>query len=171
MTILIAKTKSSERNRGFLSLGHKLIPCVFGRNGLTRQKIEGDGCTPIGHFRLLQVFYKPGVVVPPKTKLSVRPLQINDGWCDDPESVMYNKLVKIPFDGSHENLWRSDNLYNYIIVLDFNIRPAIKGKGSAIFLHVASNDFKPTEGCIAVSEKHLQQILVLLDAKSMVCIS
>ena len=171
MTILIAKTKSSEPSHGYISLGSKLIPCVFGRNGVTYQKREGDGCTPKGHFRLLKVFYKPGVVVRPNTTLPVQPLHKNYGWCDDPESTMYNKLVKIPFDASYEKLWRSDKLYNYIVVLDFNIRPVIKGKGSAIFFHVAAKDFTPTEGCIAVSEKHILQILEYLDSNSTILIN
>ena len=170
MTILFAHSKSSNRRRGFILLNHQRIPCAFGRNGLTRRKIEGDGCTPKGSFRPLQVFYRRGKVMRPKTKLPILALKKNDGWCDDPNDELYNKHVKTPFKASHENLWRDDNLYNYIVVLDFNHRPTRKGKGSAIFLHVASMNFEPTEGCIAVSERHLRQILAELDSKSRILI-
>ena len=168
MTRFIAKTKSSDRRRGFITFKNYRIPCVFGRAGIIRQKKEGDGGTPKGFLRARRVYYKRGVVVRPKTKLPIKALRHNDGWCDDPNNKMYNKFVKLPFDGSYENLWRSDNLYNYIVVLDHNIRPVRKGKGSAIFLHVASEDFKPTEGCIAVSEKNMLQLLEHLDFKSMI---
>ena len=170
MIILTTQSKSSNRKHGFILLNHNRFPCVFGRNGLTRRKIEGDGCTPKGCFRTLQVFYRRGKVIRPKTKLPILAIKKNDGWCDDPKDEMYNQHVKIPFDASHENLWRSDNLYNYIVVLDFNHRPIRKGKGSAIFLHVASKNFDPTEGCIAVSENHLLQILTKLDSKSRILV-
>lgn len=61
------------------------------------------------------------------------------GWCDDPKSNKYNQLIKIPTKYHHEKLHRDDKLYDIILILDYNMNPIIKGKGSAIFLHLSRN--------------------------------
>ena len=81
------------------------------------------------------------------------------GWCDDPKSIHYNKLVKLPFAHKHEKLYKKDNIYDIILVLNYNMNPVKKNKGSAIFIHVAKNNFKKTEGCVAIKKHHLLKII------------
>ena len=93
------------------------------------------------------------------------------GWCDDPRSEEYNRLIKYPFSGSSEKLFRKDNLYDVILVLNFNMRPVIKNKGSAIFLHLADKKYKPTNGCVAISKKNMKSLLTLINRKTKIIIS
>jgi L,D-peptidoglycan transpeptidase YkuD (ErfK/YbiS/YcfS/YnhG family) len=93
------------------------------------------------------------------------------GWCDDPKSKKYNKLIKLPTEFSHEKLYRKDNIYDLILVLNYNMRPVIKNKGSAIFIHVASKNYKPTQGCISLKKQDLTKILSLLTKKTKVLIN
>ena len=81
------------------------------------------------------------------------------GWCDDPRSKQYNKLIKLPFKLNYEKLYRKENIYDIILVLNYNMRPTIKNKGSAIFIHIATKNFKKTEGCIALKKIHLLKII------------
>ncbi len=88
------------------------------------------------------------------------------GWCDDPESKNYNKLIRFKFEKNAEKLFLKKNLYNLILVLNYNLNPIIKGKGSAIFMHVATKKFSPTRGCIALKKNDLLKVLKLIDTKS-----
>ena len=88
------------------------------------------------------------------------------GWCDDPNSNHYNKIINYPFKYSAEKLWRKDNIYDVIIVIDYNLSPVIKNKGSAIFLHIANRKYKPTNGCIAVSKDNIKLIAFKINKKT-----
>jgi len=81
------------------------------------------------------------------------------GWCDDPLSKDYNKLIKIPSEYNYEKLYKKDNVYDIILVLNFNMNPVVKNKGSAIFIHVAKKNYKKTEGCVAIKKIHLLKII------------
>ena len=81
------------------------------------------------------------------------------GWCDDPNSKNYNKLIRLPSACKHEKLHKKENVYDIIIVLNYNMNPVVKNKGSAIFIHVAKKNYKKTEGCIAVKKVHLLKIM------------
>ena len=94
-----------------------------------------------------------------KSKIKKLAIQKNMGWCDDPKSKSYNKLIKFPFKHRAEKLYRRDNIYDIILVLNFNISPIIKGKGSAIFIHIAKKNYKKTLGCVAVSKISLKKIV------------
>ena len=83
------------------------------------------------------------------------------GWCDDIRSKDYNKLIRFPFPWRAEKLYRSDNTYNIVVVLDYNMKPIVKGKGSAVFIHLTTN-YKPTAGCIGLSEKDFKIMLKLI---------
>jgi L,D-peptidoglycan transpeptidase YkuD (ErfK/YbiS/YcfS/YnhG family) len=142
----------------FLLLKHNVLAgaglrcrAAIGRTGRTADKREGDGATPIGHLRLTRVLYRAGHVRPPRCAAPVEPLAPDDGWCDDPADLLYNRPVKTPYRGHHETLWREDSLYDIIGVLDWNTSPVVRYRGSAIFLHVATPDYAPTAGCIALS--------------------
>ena len=133
--------------------------CALGRRGVTTNKREGDGATPVGTMALRYVLYRPDRVTPPATRLSLRALQPEDGWCDDPESPEYNRPVRRPFPARHESLWRDDELYDLIVVLGWNDAPPVVARGSAIFLHVAGEGYAPTEGCVALARPDLLRLL------------
>jgi L,D-peptidoglycan transpeptidase YkuD (ErfK/YbiS/YcfS/YnhG family) len=84
------------------------------------------------------------------------------GWCDDPKSHLYNRQIKLPNKYSHEKLYRNDNLYDLVAVLDYNTNPIIKNKGSAIFIHISKNSYKKTAGCIALKKEDLIKIISLI---------
>lgn len=144
---------------GLLQFGGRSFPCALGRSGITTQKREGDGASPAGAFMLLGGFYRADRIPRPRTGLPMCPLGPQDGWCDAPKDPRYNQLVSLPFAAGHEKLWRDDQLYDVIVVLDQNIHPRIAGGGSAIFFHIAAPGFTPTEGCIAVSHATMQHAL------------
>jgi L,D-peptidoglycan transpeptidase YkuD (ErfK/YbiS/YcfS/YnhG family) len=125
--------------------------CVLGRSGVIEatDKREGDGATPLGVWPLRRIFFRPDRHTVPSTRLPVEALNPNLGWCDDPSSPDYNRLVAMPFTASHENLWRDDHLYDVMVELGYNDQPVVAGRGSAIFLHVAAPGLTPTEGCVA----------------------
>ena len=81
------------------------------------------------------------------------------GWCDDSADAEYNRQVRLPFHARHEILWREDYLYDLIVELGFNDDPVIAGRGSAIFLHVAREDYAPTEGCVACALPDLMELV------------
>ncbi len=116
----------------------------------------------MGAWACAKVFYRPDKLKRPPTPLHTEPLRGNFGWCDAPGDRNYNRQVALPYAASAENLWRPDHLYDVIVVLDYNMRPRSRGRGSAIFLHVARPSLAPTEGCIAMKRKHLLQLLRML---------
>ena len=136
-------------------------PCVLGRSGiiLEGEKKEGDGCTPLGTYPFRQAFYRPDKFDAPICRLPVTALSPEMGWCDDPGRDEYNKLVRLPYGGNHEKLWRDDNLYDLVLVIGHNDDPPLPGKGSAIFVHVAKEGFEPTEGCVALEAQVLLTLL------------
>jgi len=134
--------------------------CAIGRAGLTGDKHEGDLATPMGRFALRACYYRPDrIMPPPETQLPLIPLAPNDGWCDDATHELYNKPVKLPFDASHEKLWRDDHAYDLIVPLGYNDDPIAAGKGSAIFWHLAQPDWRGTEGCVAIERDVMLDVL------------
>lgn len=144
---------------GQLSTPDNVITCALGPAGIVSDKTEGDGATPVGEMALLKVFFRPDRVERPQTGLPTAPILPTMGWCDDPSSPAYNRLVRLPFAGSHEKMWREDHAYDICVVLDWNIAAPQPGKGSAIFFHLAKPGYSPTEGCIAVSLEDMIAIL------------
>lgn len=144
---------------GRASLGGRSYACRLGRSGIVADKREGDGATPVGRFPLRQIFYRADRGAAPQTSLPSRALAQADGWCDDPASPHYNRSVTLPFDASHEEMWRADNLYDLVVVIGHNDAPVVPGMGSAVFLHVADPKGDPTAGCVAFSKADLLEIL------------
>ncbi len=152
-----------------LAVGDRRYSCRIGRAGIAAlgEKREGDLKTPSGSFALRCVYYRPDRMQPPKTSLPVIALTPEDGWCDDPAHPLYNRPVKLPFDGRHEKLWREDHVYDLIIPLGYNDgadeagnpTPIIPGAGSAIFMHLMREDREGTEGCVALGLGDLLAVL------------
>ncbi len=138
--------------------------CALGRSGVARNKREGDGATPAGAFPLRRVLYRPDREPPPQTALPIAALERGDGWCDAPDDAAYNRLVRLPHAASAEALWRADAVYDLIVVVGYNDAPVVAGRGSAIFLHLARPDFRPTEGCVALARADLLAVLADADA-------
>ena len=141
----------------------KSFQCAIGKNGTIEKKIEGDGYTPLGTYLIKEVFYRSDRVNLPNISFPTTAIKSNFGWCDDITSKEYNKLIKFPFKESAERLFRSDNIYDIICVLNYNLNPIVKNKGSAIFLHIARDDYSGTQGCVAISEKNLVLLLTMID--------
>lgn len=157
--VAIVSALSSGACRGMLALGDMRFPCALGRAGCRVRKREGDGATPVGRWHLRAVLYRPDRVQCPRTHLPVRVIRQCDGWCDAPGDRNYNRPVRHPYPASAERLWRVDGLYDIVVVLDYNDRPCVRGRGSAIFMHVAKPGYAPTEGCIALARAHLLRLL------------
>ncbi len=133
--------------------------CAIGPAGVIADKSEGDGATPLGCFPLRRVLYRADRLNRPETTLPVTPLAPEDGWCDDPRDAAYNTQVRLPFAAGHERLWRDDGIYDAIVILGHNDAPPRPGAGSAIFLHVARDDYAPTQGCVALALPNLLTVL------------
>jgi L,D-peptidoglycan transpeptidase YkuD (ErfK/YbiS/YcfS/YnhG family) len=156
---LIVRALSAGAPNGILACGGLRFPCVVGRSGRRPDKREGDGATPVGRFVLREVFYRRDRLLRPRTRLPVAALKASDGWCDDPHDRNYNRRVRHPYPASAERLWRDDHLYDLIVVLGYNDGPRVKGRGSAIFMHVAGPGLKATQGCIALERPHLLRLI------------
>lgn len=147
---------------GFLYGGPSFkVRCAVGRAGINHVdgKREGDGSTPCGRFALRRVLYRADRLQRPMTRLPVQALKPSDGWSDDPADPLYNRPVTRPHPYSHESLWRDDGLYDIIVVIGHNDDPVVPGRGSAVFIHVATPDYAPTEGCIALAVEDLLELL------------
>ena len=154
-----------------LILDNYRIKCAIGKRGIGNKKREGDKITPKGKFKIRSIFYRKDRILPFRSKITKLPISKNMGWCDDPKSKKYNKLIKLPFKGSAEKLYKEDNSYDIILVLNYNFNPIRKGKGSAIFIHVANKNYKSTLGCIAVSKRNLKKIIRKINKSTIVNIS
>lgn len=146
---------------GRLILRGQVFRAALGRGGVRRDKQEGDGATPAGILPLRRVLYRADRLPPPDCAVPVEPIAATDGWCDDPKAREYNHPIRLPHDARHEELWRRDALYDIVGVLGWNDSPVVRGRGSAIFLHVARPDYAPTEGCIALNLSDLRRVLAM----------
>lgn len=137
----------------------KPLRCAVGRGSIGETKTEGDGVTPVGRWPLRRVLYRGDRLAAPETAFPLAPIGPDDGWCDDPGDPAYNRPVRLPYPASHERLQREDGLYDVVVVLGHNDDPVVPGAGSAIFLHVARDDYAPTEGCVALALEDLLRVL------------
>ena len=154
-----------------LFIGHYKVKCAIGKRGIGVKKKEGDQITPKGQFKIKSILYRKDRISNLKSKISKIPIKNNMGWCDDSQSKQYNRLIKYPFAYSAEKLYRADNIYDIILVLNYNTNPIRKNKGSAIFIHIAKKNYKSTAGCIAVSKKNLREIIKNINKKTTVNIN
>ena len=144
------------------------VKCALGKRGIGKKRKEGDLITPKGSYKVLKIFYRKDRLKNLKTILKKIAIKKNMGWCNDSKSKSYNKLIRFPSNYSAEKLYRKDNIYDIILVLNFNMQPIKKNRGSAIFLHIAKKNFKFTEGCIAVKKTDLIKITQSLRRSSLV---
>jgi L,D-peptidoglycan transpeptidase YkuD (ErfK/YbiS/YcfS/YnhG family) len=155
-----------QKTRGRLRAGALSIPCVLGRGGITHDKREGDGATPAGTHALRRVWVRGDHRRRPDTLLPIRAIRDGDLWCDSPGDRNYNRHVREPYSASHEIMCRDDGLYDYVVEIGWNDGPRRRGRGSAIFLHVARPGFSPTEGCVAIPADAFRKLLPLLGPRT-----
>ena len=165
MTIII-------KNKDTLLIDDFKFKCSIGKKGVSRHKKEGDSKTPIGTFRLGEIFYRKDKDKKFTSKLKSIIIRKNMGWCDDPKSKYYNRLIKIKknLKISHEKLFRKDSKYDLFIIIKYNYKKTYKNKGSAIFLHLTKN-YLPTKGCIAVQKKDFLIINKLINKNTKIKIT
>ncbi len=144
------------------AFGH-VFECAIGANGVTADKREGDHASPAGRFALREVLFRADRLDRPATGLPVRAIALTDGWCDAPDDPAYNRPVTLPYGASAESLWRADGVYDLIVVIGYNDAPVRPGRGSAIFMHVSTDGYGPTEGCVALARNDLLTVLARLE--------
>ena len=149
------------KKSGYLKYKKFEFRCALGKAGIKNKTKEGDNITPKGTYKVIKLFYRTDKISKIKTIIKKFKIKKNMGWCDDPRSKFYNKEIKLPSLYSHEKLYRKDNIYDLVVVLNYNFKPIIKNKGSAIFIHV-TNKYKSTQGCIALKKEDLIKLLSVI---------
>ena len=146
-------------NKKNLSFGNYKVKCAIGKRGIRHKFREGDNITPIGQYKIMFILYRKDRIKKLQTKLKKIEIKKDMGWCNDPKSKKYNQLVKIPNNFKYEKLFKKERIYDLILVLDYNMKPIRKNKGSAIFIHIAKKNYQKTQGCVALRKKHLIKII------------
>ncbi len=157
--MIVISSLSCALSTGLCHFRGQKWPCQLGRTGRSVLKREGDGATPTGVYRLENVYYRADRVPRPQTRLPIRRITAQTGWCDDPADRDYNRPVALPYPASHEELWREDHVYDLLVTLSHNTRPRRMNFGSAVFLHLSTPEKKATQGCIALDPDPLSWII------------
>ncbi|MCO5080541.1 MAG: L,D-transpeptidase family protein [Rhizobiaceae bacterium] len=147
-----------------------VFPCALGGSGIVTDKREGDGGTPRARMRILGGYHRRDHFPVGSTRLPLKPITPTLGWCEVPEDRNYNRPVRMPYAASHETMRRQDRLYDMCLVLDWNIRPRLRGRGSAIFFHLARSGFTPTQGCVAVTARVMARLLPYLSTRTVLTV-
>jgi L,D-peptidoglycan transpeptidase YkuD (ErfK/YbiS/YcfS/YnhG family) len=156
--ITVRRKPGKSGSAGLLQAANRVYPCLLGKNGVTQVKREGDFATPSGVYSVIGGFFRADRLPRQPSRLHLTRLKNTDGWCDDPLHPMYNSHVSLPFFASHEAMFRTDGLYDVVVVLDWNMSARARFRGSAIFFHLTAD--KPyTAGCIAISKKDMLHLL------------
>ena len=155
-------------NKKYLTYKQYKVKCALGKRGIGKKKKEGDLITPIGQYKIKYILYRKDRIKKIQSKLRKIVIKKNMGWCNDLKSKDYNKLINLPFNYSYEELFRKENIYDIVLVLNYNMNPIKKNRGSAIFIHIAKKDYKKTQGCVAVKKLDLLKILKKIKVKTKV---
>jgi L,D-peptidoglycan transpeptidase YkuD (ErfK/YbiS/YcfS/YnhG family) len=156
--------------RGWLTAAGQTVPVALGRGGIRANKREGDGGTPKGTFRPRQLWWRADRDPRPRTFLPVRAIGPDDAWCEDPASRHYNRPIRRSSDRGGDRLRRDDHLYDFIVEIDHNCSPRIAGRGSAVFLHLARENFGPTAGCVSMTKAAMLRLLQRLGPRTKIVI-
>jgi L,D-peptidoglycan transpeptidase YkuD (ErfK/YbiS/YcfS/YnhG family) len=156
------RAAAGDPRRGWLTAGGRTVPVALGRGGIKANKREGDGGTPKGIFRARQLWWRADRHPRPRTFLPVRAIGAEDAWCEDPQSRHYNRPVRRNKHRGGDRLERDDHLYDFIVEIDHNSSPRVTGRGSAVFLHLARQNFGPTAGCVSMTQSAMLRLLARL---------
>src|SRR5258705_4794797 len=163
-------TAAGDPCRGWLTAEGRSIRVALGRGGIRANKREGDGGTPKGTFRPRQLWWRADRHLRPRTFLPVRAIGPEDAWCEDPRSRHYNQPVRLDRDCGGDRLKRDDHLYDFIVEIHHNSSPRIAGRGSAVFLHLARENFSSTAGCVSMTKSAMLQLLQRLGPETKIVI-
>jgi L,D-peptidoglycan transpeptidase YkuD (ErfK/YbiS/YcfS/YnhG family) len=155
---------------GLLRYKNLNFRCALGKAGVRKKIIEGDNITPLGIYKIVKIFYRKDRIKNISSKFKLFSINKNMCWCDDSKSKHYNRLIELPTNYTHEKLYRTDCVYDLILVLNYNMKPIIKNKGSAIFIHVTKN-YKKTAGCVALKKDHLIKLVSKINKSTRVKIA
>lgn len=155
--------------QGLLNVCGTVFRCALGGGGIAMLKREGDGGTPLARMRMLRGYVRNGRFSY-RSALPLERISPSLGWCEVPQDRNYNRPVRMPYAASHERIMRDDDLYDACIVLDWNIRPRVRGRGSAIFFHLARPGFQPTAGCVAVTKQVMRRLLPMLSPRTVLSV-
>ncbi len=162
LSVVWVRPAAGHPQRGWLTAAGVVVPVALGRGGIKADKREGDGGTPRGSFRPLRLWWRADRLLRPRTLLPVRRITAQDAWCEDPADRHYNQPLRQPPGSPGDRLRRDDHLYDLIVEIDHNTRPRVAGRGSAVFLHLARDNFGPTAGCVAMHRSALLRLLARL---------
>ncbi len=158
------------KNKDTLIIDEFKLKCSIGKNGISKNKFEGDLSSPKGKFGLGTLYWRADRVEKINTKLHCKKIKKNMGWCNDSNNKLYNKEIKISKKIKHEKLYRNDYKYDYFILIKYNFIKPRKNRGSAIFIHLTKN-YKPTSGCIALKKKDFFIFAKMVKKNSKILIS
>jgi L,D-peptidoglycan transpeptidase YkuD (ErfK/YbiS/YcfS/YnhG family) len=164
------RAAAGDPRRGWLIAGGRAIPVALGRGGIRANKREGDGGTPKGTFRPRQLWWRADRHPRPRTFLPIRAIGPEDAWCEDPQSRHYNQPMRLDRERGGDRLKRADHLYDFIVEIDHNSSPRIASRGSAIFLHLARENFGPTAGCVSMTKSAMLRLLQRLGPETRIVI-
>ena len=156
--------------RGWIRAGGMTIPVALGRGGIRANKREGDGATPKGSFRPKRLWWRADRHSRPRTSLPVRAIAREDAWCEDPKDRHYNRPIRLASGQIGDRLQRDDHLYDFIVEIDHNATPRVAGRGSAVFLHLARENFGPTAGCVSMTQSAMLRLLQRLGPRTKIVI-
>ena len=169
-SVVRIRAAAGDIRRGWLTAGGRTIPVALGRGGIKANKLEGDGGTPRGTFRPLQLWWRADRHPKPPTFLPVRAIRPEDAWCEDPASRHYNRAIRRHHASDGDRLTRDDHLYDFIVEIDHNNTPRVAGRGSAVFLHLARDNFSPTAGCVSMTKSAMLHLLRRLGPETRIVI-
>jgi len=163
---VVITSRIIEPHGGLLRIGEITVPCIIGHGGIGQKHREGDGITPVGRWSCCYFLYRSDKIERPRSPLQGFATNKTDSWCDIGFSRRYNLPLGHITENSSEALWRTDDLYDIVLVLNHNTHPTIKTRGSAIFLHTLDNKSRFTQGCIALSHKNMRKLLQMINTNT-----
>jgi L,D-peptidoglycan transpeptidase YkuD (ErfK/YbiS/YcfS/YnhG family) len=170
LALIRVRSAAGDPRRGWLIAGGQTVPVALGRGGIRANKREGDGGTPKGTFRPRQLWWRADRHPRPRTYLPVRAIGPEDAWCEDPASRHYNQPVRLDRTQGGDRLRRDDHLYDFIVEIDHNSAPRVSGRGSAVFFHLARENFGPTAGCVSMTKSAMLRLLRRLGPRTRIVI-
>ncbi|WP_332060026.1 L,D-transpeptidase family protein [Bartonella sp. CB74] len=170
VSFMTVRRQAGKCTRGILCAGKNHFFCALGRAGISAFKREGDGATPLARMRCLRGFRGNFSRSFPRSILPFHRIRVQDGWCDASGDANYNRLVRLPYGNSAEKMYREDGLYAIVLSLDWNITERKMARGSAIFMHLARENYTPTEGCIALSRRDMERLLPHISRKTKIVV-
>jgi L,D-peptidoglycan transpeptidase YkuD (ErfK/YbiS/YcfS/YnhG family) len=170
LSLIRIRPRAGNSRQGWLTAGEMTIPVALGRGGILANKREGDGGTPRGTFRPKKLWWRADRHPRPRTRLAARAIRPEDAWCEDPRDRRYNRPIRLLREAPGDRLTRKDHLYDFIVEIDHNSTPRIARRGSAVFLHLARENFAPTAGCVSMTRSSMLHLLRRLGPRTQIVI-